>query len=89
MNEVYIASFELDIQEIMQAVDQEQLLNYSDAAQVVRFQLVGSGAGLIDQEQIQYKGLSATAQDYCYYCTRLCTATAMGQRRTSITCLFT
>ena len=49
--------------EFMQAVDQEQLLNYSDAAQVVRFQLVGSGAGLIDQEQIQYKGLSATAQD--------------------------
>ena len=63
MNEVYIASFELDIQGIMQAVDQEQLLNYSDAAQLVRFQLVGSGAGLIDQEQIQYKGLSATAQD--------------------------
>ena len=63
MNEVYIASFELDIQGIMQAVDQEQLLNYSDAAQMVRFQLVGSGAGLIDQEQIQYKGLSATAQD--------------------------
>ena len=63
MNEVYIASFELDIQGIMQAVDQEQLLNYSDAAQAVRFQLVGSGAGLIDQEQIQYKGLSATAQD--------------------------
>jgi tRNA threonylcarbamoyladenosine biosynthesis protein TsaB len=63
MNEVYIASFELDAQGIMQAVDQEQLLNYSDAAQTVRFQLVGSGAGLIDQEQIQYKGLSATAQD--------------------------
>jgi len=63
MNEVYIASFELDAQGIMQAVDQEQLLNYSDAAQAVRFELVGSGAGLIDQEQIQYKGLSATAQD--------------------------
>src|SRR5574344_251288 len=63
MNEVYIASFELDAQGIMQAVDQEQLLNYSDAIQTVRFQLVGSGAGLIDQEQIQYKGLSATAQD--------------------------
>src|SRR5574344_880461 len=63
MNEVYIASYELDAQGIMQAVDQEQLLNYSDAAQAVRFELVGSGAGLIDQEQIQYKGLSATAQD--------------------------
>ncbi len=33
MNEVYIASYELDAQGIMQAVDQEQLLNYSDAAQ--------------------------------------------------------
>lgn len=63
MNEVYIASFQLNEQGIMQAVDQEQLLNYSDAAQAVRFTLVGSGAGLIDQEQIQYKGLSATAQD--------------------------
>lgn len=63
MNEVYIASYALNAQGIMQAVDQEQLLNYSDAAQVVRFQLVGSGAGLIDQEQIQYKGLSASAQD--------------------------
>ncbi|MEB6564583.1 tRNA (adenosine(37)-N6)-threonylcarbamoyltransferase complex dimerization subunit type 1 TsaB [Acinetobacter towneri] len=63
MNEVYIASFQLNEQGIMQAVDQEQLLNYRDAAQAVRFTLVGSGAGLIDQEQIQYKGLSATAQD--------------------------
>lgn len=63
MNEVYIASFQLNEQGIMQAVDQEQLLNYSDAAKAVRFTLVGSGAGLIDQEQIQYKGLSATAQD--------------------------
>ncbi|MDM1486605.1 tRNA (adenosine(37)-N6)-threonylcarbamoyltransferase complex dimerization subunit type 1 TsaB [Acinetobacter towneri] len=63
MNEVYIASFQLNEQGIMQAVDQEQLLNYSDAAQAVQFTLVGSGAGLIDQEQIQYKGLSATAQD--------------------------
>ena len=53
MNEVYIASYELDAQGIMQAVDQEQLLNYSDAAQAVRFELVGSGAGLFDQEQIQ------------------------------------
>ena len=63
MNEVYIASFQLNEQGIMQAVDQEQLLNYSDAAQAVRFTLVGSGAGLIDQEQIQYTGLSATSQD--------------------------
>ncbi len=37
MNEVYIASFQLDQQGIMQAVDTEQLLNYSAASQAVRF----------------------------------------------------
>ena len=63
MKEVYIASFELDSQGIMQAVDEEQLLNYDDASQVVKFELVGSGSALIQPEQIQYKDLSATAQD--------------------------
>lgn len=63
MKEVYIASFELDSQGIMQAVDEEQLLNYDDASQVVKFELVGSGSALIKPEQIQYKDLSATAQD--------------------------
>lgn len=63
MKEVYIASFELDSQGIMQAVDEEQLLNYDDASQAVKFELVGSGSVLIQPEQIQYKDLSATAQD--------------------------
>lgn len=63
MKEVYIASFELNSQGIMQAVDEEQLLNYDDASQVVKFELVGSGSALIQPEQIQYKDLSATAQD--------------------------
>lgn len=63
MNEVYIASFELDSSGIMQAVDEEQLLNYADARQVAKFQLVGSGSGLVQLEQIQYKDLSATSQD--------------------------
>ena len=63
MKEVYIASFELDSQGIMQAVDEERLLNYDDASQVVKFELVGSGSALIQPEQIQYKDLSATAQD--------------------------
>lgn len=63
MKEVYIASFELDSQGVMQAVDEEQLLNYDDASQVVKFELVGSGSALIQPEQIQYKDLSATAQD--------------------------
>jgi len=63
MKEVYIASFELNSQGIMQAVDEEQLLNYDDASQVVKFELVGSGSALLKPEQIQYKDLSATAQD--------------------------
>ena len=63
MQEVYIASFELDQHGIMQAVDEEQLLNYSNATQVVQFEIVGSGSALIQPEQIQYKDLSATAQD--------------------------
>ncbi|CAB1216859.1 tRNA (adenosine(37)-N6)-threonylcarbamoyltransferase complex dimerization subunit type 1 TsaB [Acinetobacter bouvetii] len=63
MNEVYIASFELNQQGIMQAVDAEQLLNYTDANQAVQFELVGSGSALIKPEQIQYKDLTATAQD--------------------------
>ena len=63
MSEVYIASFELDSSGIMQLVDEEQLLNYADAREVVKFQLVGSGSDLIHIEQIQYKDLSATSQD--------------------------
>jgi len=63
MKEVYIASFELDSQGIMQAVDEERLLNYNDASHAVKFELVGSGSALIKPEQIQYKDLSATAQD--------------------------
>ena len=63
MNEVYIASFQLDQQGIMQPVDTEQLLNYADAGEMVKFELVGSGSALVKPEQIQYKDLSATAQD--------------------------
>ena len=63
MKEVYIASFQLDQQGIMQAVDAEQLLNYSDATEIVKFELVGSGSVLIKPEQIQYQDLNATAQD--------------------------
>ena len=63
MNEVYIASFKLNDQHIMQAVDEEQLLNYENAQLAVRYPLVGSGATLVDPEQTQYKDLKATAQD--------------------------
>lgn len=63
MNEVYIASFQLDAEGIMQPVSEEQLLGYSDAAAVAHSPLVGSGSTLLQQEQTQYKDLSATAQD--------------------------
>ena len=63
MSEVYIASFHLDADGIMQAMDDEQLLNYAAATASVHFTLVGSGAALVDTSQIQYKDLSATAQD--------------------------
>ena len=63
MNEVYIASFKLDENGVMQAVDEEQLLNYADAKAAVKFELVGSGAALVNEEQIQYKDLTASAQD--------------------------
>ena len=63
MSEVYIASFQLDVDGIMQTVDKEQLLSYAAATECTPFILVGSGATLIDPSQIQYKDLSATAQD--------------------------
>ncbi|RVT30842.1 MULTISPECIES: tRNA (adenosine(37)-N6)-threonylcarbamoyltransferase complex dimerization subunit type 1 TsaB [Acinetobacter] len=63
MNEVYIASFQLDAEGIMQPVSEEQLLGYSNAAAVAQYPLVGSGSTLLQQEQTQYKDLSATAQD--------------------------
>lgn len=63
MSEVYIASFQLDVDGIMQTVDKEQLLSYAAATECTSFILVGSGATLIDPSQIQYKDLSATAQD--------------------------
>ena len=63
MQEVYIASYQLDANGIMQAVDEEQLLSYADATPQIKFTIVGSGSELIQSEQTQYKHLSATAQD--------------------------
>ncbi|MCP5774275.1 tRNA (adenosine(37)-N6)-threonylcarbamoyltransferase complex dimerization subunit type 1 TsaB, partial [Klebsiella pneumoniae] len=37
MSEVYIASYQLDAQGIMQPVDDEQLLSYAEGSQAVRF----------------------------------------------------
>ena len=63
MNEVYIASFQLNEQGIMHAVDAEQLLDYQQAAQVAQFILVGSGSALIKPEALEFKDIMATAQD--------------------------
>ena len=63
MQEVYIASYQLDANSIMQAVDEEQLLSYADATPQIQFTVVGSGSELIQSEQTPYKDLSATAQD--------------------------
>lgn len=63
MNEVYIASFQLDDQGIMQAVDEEQLLDYQQAASITQFTLVGSGSALIQPDALEFKDVVATAQD--------------------------
>ena len=63
MNEVYVASYQLDAQRIMQAVDEEQLLSYEQGAEAVKFTVVGSGANLVQETASEYKNVSATAQD--------------------------
>ena len=63
MQEVYIASFKLDDQQIMQAEDEEKLLSYSDAAQYQQYTLIGSGATLVDAQATEYKSIAASAED--------------------------
>lgn len=63
MKEVYVASYQLDAQGIMQAVDEEQLLSYEQGAEAVKFTVVGSGANLVQETASEYKNVSATAQD--------------------------
>lgn len=63
MNEVYIASYQLDDQKIMQAVDEEQLLSYSDAQGYQKFTLIGSGATLVDANAVEHLKITASAKD--------------------------
>ena len=63
MSEVYIASYQLDDQNIMQAVDEEKLLNYTDAAEYQKFTLIGSGAALVDEQATGYLKMTASAED--------------------------
>lgn len=63
MHEVYMASFQLDENQIMQALDEEKLLSYDAAAEYQKFTLIGSGSALINAEAVQYQQISATAED--------------------------
>lgn len=63
MKEVYIASFKLDQQQIMQPVDEEKMLNYQDAADYQKYTLVGSGAALLGQSIVEYQVIQANALD--------------------------
>ncbi|MFM2332542.1 MAG: tRNA ((37)-N6)-threonylcarbamoyltransferase complex dimerization subunit type 1 TsaB [Pseudomonadota bacterium] len=73
MQEVYIANFSVDEHGIMQAVDEEKLLNYQQAAAYCKFTAIGSGSELVKPNQIDSQEASilktsiseirATAQD--------------------------
>lgn len=63
MNEVYIASYQLDDQNTMQAVDEEQLLSYSDAKIYQKFTLIGSGSALVDPNAVEHLKIRASAED--------------------------
>ena len=71
MQEVYIANFSLNEHGIMQAIDEEKLFNYQQAADYVQFRVVGSGSELVKLNQIDstspsemsLKHIVATAQD--------------------------
>lgn len=73
MQEVYIANFSLDEQGIMQALDEEKLMNYEQAAAYCKFTPIGSGSELIkptgidsaeaSTENTAWVQIKATAQD--------------------------
>ncbi len=63
MREVYIASYKLDANHIMQAVDEEKLLDYEQAAQYQKFTLIGSGALLLNDQATDYLQITASAED--------------------------
>ncbi|AYO55337.1 tRNA (adenosine(37)-N6)-threonylcarbamoyltransferase complex dimerization subunit type 1 TsaB [Acinetobacter wuhouensis] len=63
MHEVYIASFKLDQNNIMQLVDEEKLLDYQQAAEYQKYTLIGSGSALIKADAIEFQSITATAED--------------------------
>lgn len=65
MNEVYLASFVADEQGIMQAVDEEKLLNYTDARGEIKYTVIGTGAKLI-ADDVPVNLYYANAQDIAH-----------------------
>ncbi len=63
MKEVYMASFKLDQNNIMQLVDEEKLLDYQHAVEYQKYILVGSGSALVKEEAIELRHITATAED--------------------------
>ena len=63
MNEVYMASFKLDQNNIMQLVDEEKLLDYQQAAQYQKYDLIGSGSTLVDGNAVAFQNITANAND--------------------------
>lgn len=63
MREVYIASYQLDANNIMQPIDEEKLLNYTDAAEYQKFSLIGSGASLVNDQATAFLQVTACAED--------------------------
>lgn len=63
MKEVYMASFRLDENNIMQLVDEEKLLDYQQASEYQKFTLVGSGSSLVKDGAIEFQAVIANAED--------------------------
>ncbi len=63
MKEVYMASFKLDQNNIMQLVDDEKLLDYQQAAEYQKYTLIGSGSALVKANAIEFQQITATAED--------------------------
>ncbi|KQW96133.1 tRNA threonylcarbamoyladenosine biosynthesis protein TsaB [Acinetobacter sp. Root1280] len=63
MQEVYMASFKLDPNNIMQLVDEEKLLDYQHAAEYQKYTLIGSGSALVNVEAVAFQQITASAND--------------------------
>jgi len=63
MQEVYIASYQLDQNNIMQLVDEEKLLDYQQAAEYQKYTLIGSGSSLVQDKAVNFQNINATAED--------------------------